>query len=402
MKKKVFVFLMIIVISVSITVPCFAYPGGICAPSWYTVRPNYLDGVYLSAPTFLTGNDYTVIVNAGCVPAAGASVRICRSDVFTSVISANGLYSKILSNQLMSYDVSASSSNQIVEFDISGLDEGIYNVFLTSNSGALSQTTFYRAVEHTQAIVISNWKIYRVSTGELVSPGSDGYYNFSSGITYRFKILDDVGSGSYKYLFRLGGFLSQGVAYARATTSTIQNQYFWFTQYSSNVVAPIFFGDDSSFDFYYTGDTGTTLRFGSSDFYVLKSSQDIQDDRDRAVLVDALNDPSFGSTDQSGAALNDATNNTSNFLQGGSSKEDQLMSDALSGADTSQFDNAIKDTSLLSGLQFWREFFEFSYEQLSFYKVILGLCVSIGTIALVLGISGRVKRHLDRKGDEKE
>lgn len=133
----------------------------------------------------------------------------------------------------------------------------------------------------------------------------------------------------------------------------------------------------------------------SKDALTLEQLMDPSSDFHQSITDDfsaALNNPNFGSTIQSGNALNESTNNTSNFLQSGSNKEDQIMNDSVSGSDTSQFDNSIKDVNLLAGLKFWREFLEFSYDSLPFLKVLFGLCVSIGVLALIVGIRGRIRR----------
>lgn len=403
--KKIMIFMMIIVLSLCIAIPVSAFNGSTVIPSVASI-PDYsfVKRIFLDSE-ICTGT------LKGRIEYSTSSVSYI---VLTPVVSKHDmeqrteLMSWVIQNKI--YEQSFNSPGSFsIDLSLYLDSPGNYNLWLTDGLGVVAQSSFVYAPGTPYLKQIDTSDIYWFVNGVLTTTRIADYVRVpltSVDVLFGCSFRYTPQSNSY-ILVKLKGLYYLSSSYASPVS--VRRTYGPGTMYASlynvnrsDLNNPYYFIFDTSksgvydFAFYsYSATTAGTFATNGVELYELQT----EDQRQTQVMVDALNDPSFGSTDQSGSALNNASKDTSDFLQGGSSKEDQLFSDAVKGSDTSQFDGAIKDTNLLAGLKFWREFFEFSYAQLDFYKVILGLCVSVGTIALVLGISGRLKKHL-RKGDD--
>lgn len=290
------------------------------------------------------------------------------------------------------------STGSYVDIDVSGLAPDVYFLVVASV---------------TKSYVITGFMFTRINSGDIVvvesfaSPANptsivDSLSDFSSRYPYARDIVlsgnTESTASRYNYLYLYFGGPSVSVVYSPPTLSCSSidalSRFYSYLDHPATYSLRLYaYGS-----FYSWSTTFSTLYMTAVYSPDDKDSYDLKQD-----IVDALDDPSFGSTDSAGEALGSATENAGNVLSSGSSKEDSIVSEALAGADTSQFDSVIQDTSLLAGLSFWKGFLEFTYDNLQFFKVLLGLCISVGTIALVVGVSGRVKRYISsRKGDGEE
>lgn len=272
---------------------------------------------------------------------------------------------------------------------------------------------FLVVADVTNNLIITGFMFTRINSGDVVvvesfAPPANPtlIVNSLSDFYSRYPYARDVvlsgntaaSSSRYNYLYLYFGGPSVNVVFSPPTFSCSSvdalSRFYSYLDHSATYSLRLY----ANGSFYSWGSTFSTLYMTAVYAQDDKDSYDLKQD-----IVSALDDPSFGSTDVAGEALGSATDNAGNVLSSGSSKEDSIVSEALAGADTSQFDSVIQDTSLLAGLSFWKGFLEFTYDNLQFFKVLLGLCISVGTIALVVGVSGRVKRYISsRKGDEEE
>lgn len=290
------------------------------------------------------------------------------------------------------------SAGSYVDIDVSGLAPDVYFLVVASV---------------TNSYVITGFMFTRINSGDIVVVESfappanptlivDKLSDFSSRYPYARDIVLSGNTASsvarYNYLYLYFGGPSVSVVYSPPTLSCSSidalSRFYSYLDHSATYSLRLY----ANGSFYSWGSTFSVLYMSAVYSPDDKDSYDLKQD-----IVSALDDPSFGSTDVAGEALGSATDKAENVLSSGSSKEDSIVSEALAGADTSQFDSVIQDTSLLAGLSFWKGFLEFTYDNLQFFKVLLGLCISVGTIALVIGVSGRVKRYVSsRKGDDGE
>lgn len=394
--KKI-VFVILVITMVGTAVPAIAYNGGSVPEPLQSLEVSQTPIIYCSTP-ICTGRLKGRIDRTATSVARLLIVGIIDRPYYNNV----SLYNWAVQNYL--YDLTV---NQPTEFDIDLSNyitiPGNYSILYTDGLRVFAQYNFVyspdnsylkkvdlsgycwtRSGTHTTTPVTSSISVPLTSSG--ANTGFTFNYVCKSNSLLLVKIPCLYFSGVSQY--------SPCVIMRYAGPSVQQTYFFNVNLYNSSY--PYYFLFDSAsvsnYGFgFQTLSQVTSGTFGISgiEIYELQTEQQ----RDTQTMVDALNDPSFGSTDASGSALDNATKDTSDMLNNGGNKEDKLVDDALSGVDTSQFANSVTDSSLIAGLKFWREFFEFSYDQLEFYKVILGLCVTLGTLALVLGISGRVHNY---------
>ncbi len=429
--KKVIVFIMIMLLSVIvITIPSFAGNGA--AP--YPFSRDYLSVIVPDSNDRLLVYDGSLDVT--CL--SSFSVYTSYSVVKCSALPVTLFLSKFhyssdnyLSCTLPSVLSGPANYNRRLSIDVSSLEDGEnYYLFLLDDSEFIvasysfvknSSCSGYVSLDilkpsYKRGFVINDSDIYMtisdpVQINALLSFSYPSetydailcecvtYQNYSSS-----NIIPAFSIRGHDYGSFPGNFWDNSTVYALGVNESISGGSYLFSlsscaDYSGQgflffPYAPLSCNSDLSVSvagrFY-----GVKFVEKSKDALTLEQLMDPSSDFHQSITDDfsaALNNPNFGSTIQSGNALNESTNNTSNFLQSGSNKEDQIMNDSVSGSDTSQFDNSIKDVNLLAGLKFWREFLEFSYDSLPFLKVLFGLCVSIGVLALIVGIRGRIRR----------
>lgn len=410
--KKLALVLVVLIVILCMAIPSFAADGyGLGTPfssSYYSRTVQYFSASNVldaSLPNYSLDWSYPLAVTSSLRITTVSDVSYATyyivpvSAFFGEFSDSRSYIDNIRSSSLASGSLSWSSGSY-VDVDVSFLDRGSYFLCCAyiseSVDNLITVTGFMFTKVNSSDIVVSRY--YDMSSvSDLVSL----YNSFSSEYPYSYSIsmtLVPVSRwntylyASYYYSSSVFNVYSFPNMSGSSSTSALTRLPFDF---SSGFYSLRFFSSGGSWSY--------SDIFSGVYVSAVYSPQDKESYYLRQDIVSALDDPSFGSTDAAGEALGSATENAGNVLSSGSSKEDSIVSEALAGADTSQFDSVIQDTSLLAGLSFWKGFLEFTYDNLQFFKVLLGLCISVGTIALVVGVSGRVKRYISsRKGDDEE
>lgn len=395
--KKIVLIILVVIMVTGTAVPAIAINGGSVPDPLQSLEVSSTPIIYCSTP-ICTGRLKGRIDRTATSVARLLIVGVIDRPYYNNV----SLYNWAVENAYYNMTV-----NQPTEFDVDLsnylLRAGNYSILYTDGLRVLAQYNFVYSPDNTylKKVDLSGYCWTRSGTHTTTPVTSSisvplSSYQVNTGFTFNYTCKSDS-----MLLVKIPCFYYSNVSQyspcviMRYAGPSVQQTYF-FNVNVSNSSYPYYFVFDSAdvsnygfgFHAYSQVTNGTFGMYGIEIFELQTEAQ-----RDTQTMVDALNDPSHGSTDQSGAALNDGTNNASDMLNNGGHKEDQLVDGSISGADTSQFENSVTDASLIAGLRFWREFFEFSYNQLEFYQVVLGLCVTLGTLALVLGISGRVHNY---------
>lgn len=395
---------MIVILSLSIAVPIWAYNGGRINVDMYQPVQNELL-ISCSTPVVtdrLKGRiNYTSTSVSRLFLTVGAPALTDNNNVT--------LYNWVLANRFY-----AQEFNTPGDFDIDltsfSLTDGNFNIWLSDGLRIISQYSFVLASKtpYLKEVDLSglNWVIRGVQTSTPVSSfaslsisAADSTFSFladykpksdSKLLVYFDSIyFANVSKYSPVFLRRTSGPSAYDLYFYNVTTFNSANRGYYALYTPSQV---------SNFSF--SAIVKATAAGGNFCVSGLKIYElQTEDQHEVGNMVDALDDPSFGDTTSSGGALNDATNDSNNIINDGGNKSDSLVDSSISGADTSDFDSRLNNLDLKAGLSFWRSFFDFFYGSLDFYKVLVGLCISLGTFALVLGISGRVKKYL-KKGDD--
>lgn len=403
--KKIVLIILVVIIVIGTAVPAIAFNGGFVPDplsSGVTVTTNPI--IYCSTP-ICTGR------LRGRIDRTATSVA--RLLITPSILQAyddnEQIYSWAVKNCLYNMTV-----NEPMDFDLDLTTyistPGNYNILYTDGLRVLSQYNFVYVLEQQflKKVDLSGLTWNRNSEQTTIPiTTSIGTPLASVDVNYNFVLNYVPKSNSlllvkFSFLYLYGGARYSPCFFRRsAGPSSVSSFLYNVNLYNSAypyyfLVEPAFVSNFSLSIGVYSQVTKGNFSVSGVEIYELQTSEQ----KDTQIIVDALNDPSYGSTDQSGAVLNDGTNNASDMLNNGGNKEDQLVDGSISGADTSRFESSVTDSSLIAGLRFWREFFEFSYNQLDFYQVIVGLCVTLGTLALVLGVSGRVHNYRARNKKE--
>lgn len=412
MKKLAFVLVVLIVI-LCMAIPSFAADGyGIYQPfspgssavasQRFFSASNILDS---EQPGYSLAWNYALAVvtrlrlsTVQILPAWGSLSYyvVPYSNCFGYYTSSSDYFDAITSDPVLTG--TPASVGSYVDIDVTGLAPAVYFLVIADVTNSYVITGFMFTRINSGDVVVAEPFVAPSDPVSVVSTLSDFYSRYPYARDIVLSGSTSASSSRYNYLYLFFGGNDVHVSYSPPTLSCSSvdafSRFYSYLDHPATYSLRLYANGQ-----YYSWQTTFSLLYMSVVY-----SPDDKDSYDfRQDIVGALDDPSFGSTDAAGEALGSATDNAGNVLSSGSSKEDSIVSEALAGADTSQFDSVIQDTSLLAGLSFWKGFLEFTYDNLQFFKVLLGLCISVGTIALVVGVSGRVKRYISsRKGDDEE
>jgi len=415
--KKLALVLVVLIVILCMAIPSFAADGyGLGTPlssSYYSRTVQYFSASNVldaSLPNYSLDWSYPLAVTSSLrittvSDVSYATYYIVPVSAFSGEFSDSRSYiDNIRSSSLASGSLSWFSGSY-VDVDVSFLDRGSYFLCCAyiseSVDNLLTVTGFMFTKVNSSDIVVSRY--YDLSSvSDLVSL----YNSFSSDYPYSYSI-----SMTLIPVSRWNTYLYSSYYFSSSVSSVFS---FPNMSGSSSTSAFTRLPFDFSSGFY-------SLRFYSSGgswsysdifsgVYVsaVYSPEDKESYNLRQDIVSALDDPSFGSTDQASDSLNSSSGAADSMIETGKGKEDQLYSDSETVVDSHFSVDGLSDVDVSAGLSFWKSFFETVYDDIDFVEKILSVTVAISAVALIFGISGRIvsynrraKSSKSERGDSK-